>query len=844
MTKVNNRKVIRRLALREMKSDVKMAVVVILSIILTCILFTALTAVGGSLINGIQQETMRQVGGNRMAGLKYVLPEDYEKVVHDSAARDVVYRIIIGKCVNEEMKNIYAEFCCAGDEASAEAIFSLPTEGRLPESIDEVALSTIALDELHLPHEIGTAVPLEIDIDGERIEQTFTLCGIWEGDSVSTAQECWLSRAFADKYAPTPTESFYTQKNMRYAGYWSVDYNYANSWNIEGKTEALLQRLYGGSEHKPYFGINWAYTTGTVDSGAVAGGAVLILVIFAAGYLIIYNIFHINISAKIRSYGMLKTIGTTAKQIRYMIRVRAALYSAIGIPLGLVIGMLISRLIMSAVVATLNIRTANSFNVSPELTLMICLISALFTFATVMISCKKPGRIAGGVSPIEALRYNETVLKKDRKDKKTGKITPLAVARSNMTRTRKKTFIVVLSLTLSIVLVNTLYTVLNGFDTDKYISHSIVGDINIRHTDNTDQYEEQTKGITPDMIEGIRQASGEDVHPVYYDFGSVNASGEAPARLKKLSEKYGSHEQVREALSMAAEGRYMAEIYGIDETAAGYCVPLEGSIDTQKLKSGRYAAVYTYLFGAEGDSDVQIYHVGDTISIECGENDVREYEVMAVCEIPYPLSTKLYNIFSTQVMVYTDEYLSLSAEPGAVCVMINTDDDSGSVREKCRAYCDEGGSPLVYADKQKYLDEFDDFIGMVKLVGGILSGILALIGILNFVNAVVTGILSRKRELAMMNAVGMTGEQLKKMLMWEGTHYAVLTAICSAVIGTFISCFAVRAVTGDMFFYTYHFTLVPILVCTVILLIFSAFIPFAAYNLICRESVVERLREN
>ncbi|MBR3629434.1 MAG: hypothetical protein IKN55_03065, partial [Oscillospiraceae bacterium] len=85
MTKVNNRRVIRRLAFRELKSDWKMNLMVILSIVLTCILFTALISIGGGLVNGIQRETMRQVGGDKMAGLKCVLPEDYEKAKADRA---------------------------------------------------------------------------------------------------------------------------------------------------------------------------------------------------------------------------------------------------------------------------------------------------------------------------------------------------------------------------------------------------------------------------------------------------------------------------------------------------------------------------------------------------------------------------------------------------------------------------------------------------------------------------------------------------------------------------------------------------------------------------------------
>lgn len=44
-----------------------------------------------------------------------------------------------------------------------------------------------------------------------------------------------------------------------------------------------------------------------------------IAVIFIAGYLLIYNVFYISIAQDIRFYGMLKTLGTTARQIRKIV---------------------------------------------------------------------------------------------------------------------------------------------------------------------------------------------------------------------------------------------------------------------------------------------------------------------------------------------------------------------------------------------------------------------------------------------------------------------------------------------------------------------------------------------
>lgn len=839
MTKVKNRAVIRRLALRELLSNRRMSAVVIISIMLTCVLFTALTSIGGSLINGAQRETMRQVGGDRMAGLKCVLSEDLDKVIADEAPLDVVYRIMVGVAVNDGMK-ISAEFNCAGSDDAARALFSYPETGRLPENTDEIAVSTAVLDDLDIPHELGAAVPIKLDIDGKVTEHTFTLCGFWEGDKVAMAQICWVSKEFADRYAPTPTESFYTQEHSSYAGYYMVDFNYANSFDIEGKTEALLERLYG-SGNRPNVGINWAYTTSSVDGGSLAVACVMMLVIFAAGYLIIYNIFHINISANIRSYGLLKTIGTTSRQLGRMVRIQAAVYCALGIPFGLVIGVMTGKILLKSVVKILNVYSAESYSVGAKMMIVICAISALFTFATVMISCIKPCRTAGNVSPIEALRYNDTSVPTKKKEKKTAKVTPLTIAHSNMRRSRKKTIIVVMSLTLSFVLVNTLFTALNGIDKDKYVSNSIIGDIIIRHTDKTDLWNDITKGVTPEMIDDIRNIDGAQVHPVYYESARIIPGSDQLDSLKALRDKYNSEEIVTINLDEALKGSYIADIYGIDETTAGYLEPLEGVIDAKKVASGKYAVVHTYLWLADDDPEVEIYHPGDTISVECdGEN--REYEVMAVCNMPYPLSTKIYNILSTQVIIPAEEYMSLTKDAGAACVMVNTDDSSGRVKAECRVYCDQNGSPLIYTDKQTYLDEFSDFLRMIKLLGGTLTGILALIGVINFVNAVTTSIISRKRELAMMNAVGMTSKQTVQMLMWEGIHYAVFTAVCSVLIGTMLSLLLANSVAKELFFFTYHFTLLPIAVCVPILIVFSVIVPFAVYSTVCKDTIVERLR--
>ena len=48
--------------------------------------------------------------------------------------------------------------------------------------------------------------------------------------------------------------------------------------------------------------------------------------------------------------------------------------------------------------------------------------------------------------------------------------------------------------------------------------------------------------------------------------------------------------------------------------------------------------------------------------------------------------------------------------------------------------------------------------------------ILAFIGIMNFFNTTATSVISRKKELALLEVMGMTKKQISKMLVAEGSY--------------------------------------------------------------------------
>ena len=150
---------------------------------------------------------------------------------------------------------------------------------------------------------------------------------------------------------------------------------------------------------------------------------------------------------------------------------------------------------------------------------------------------------------------------------------------------------------------------------------------------------------------------------------------------------------------------------------------------------------------------------------------------------------------------------------------------------------------MDYVSKATYEAEFGSTKLMITAVGGTLGLILGLIGILNFVNAMVTSILSRRRELAMLQSIGMTTRQLLHMLITEGLIYIALTAVIVLTLGLALTWAIVQAASQLTFFITAHLTLWPIGLSLLLLAAIAWAVPILSFRNVTRQSVVERLRQ-
>ena len=827
----NNRLVLKLLAKRSLKAQKN--TIAVLAIMLATLLFTSLFTIAISLQTAMQESNMRTTGTSAHAGIKRLSWEEYEKLSSDTGIKDIGYSIIIGNAVGDDFNKTPTELRY-GDETYSELTFNTPDTGHLPEQKNEIATSRIVLDAMGLPDKVGTQMELTFTTDTDTFTDTFTLCGIWDGDAVAYRQTMLLSKAYAEQVAPVIHGETDGTTPPVGTGYIDAVMMMPTAWNIEKQALEVTSK-YGLDER---VSINDAYQMATVNLSSMLPLVTGIAVIFIAGYLLIYNVFYISIAQDIRFYGMLKTLGTTARQIRKIVYKKAIKLSLMGIPIGLLLGWPIGRLLLPAIVNMLtdDIRVVTTVNP------LIFLVAIVFSAITVFISCQKPAILAAKVSPMEALHYIEQTGGK-KKQRRSKHISTMMMAKSNLTRNKKKVMIVTLSFVLSIVLLNSVYTYVTSFDFDKFVADFSLTDFTVSDTTVINNYAPyNTANVSQDFISQTESLNGlEDIGNIYLWTSKQPLSENDLARLQELSAS--SSDIANELENYRVRQEHGVNVYGLDDFPTEYVQVLDGELNTEQWKAG--TGVYVTPLRMMGDGSLCLYKPGDQISVTQLDGTNKVYDVLAVVRIPSALQTPLQVDMGLDYIFPTNELLGnmVPADQPAMKTIFNVDHEHQLATENwLKNYTKNTDTSLDYLSKVTLRQNFDRMINMFRLVGGTLCAILALIGILNFINSITTSILSRYREIAMLQSVGMTGWQVKQILIYEGIGYSILGLLGSLILSVIASLTVVRMMGVELTYFTWHFTLLPVFLCIIPLLLITVIVPLVCYNKMAQKTVVERLR--
>ena len=866
----NNTEVIKRLSKRYFKKNRVRNLAAILAIMLTAFLFTSITSLVFSMSSSIQLSMQMQKGSKADGDIRYLTEEQYQELQDSDFIKEAGCRRFVGFASNASGHMVEINYA---DPVQQELTFCTPTHGKAPKEANEIATTDQALEALGVKAKIGERVLVEFTLRGKTYQYEMVVSGWWEAAN-DTGSLMIVSEQFL-KDNPDLFINTYA-KDREIAGTYMADVVLKDKRHIQKQLQEFALSV--GGEPEQMNADNYIACSqnqvgnAMLQPGMMMSAIVFVLLFVVSGYLLIYNIFDISVMQDVRQYGLLRTIGTSTRQIKKIENRQAIWLTLIGLPLGLIFGFLVSKMLLPVVMKFFQANSLNAMKVS--VSPFIFLIAAVFTIFTVIISTRKPAKKAAKISPLEAIRYTGQENKKTKKTKRTHGAKLSYMAFSNLGRNKRRSVFIVLSMLLCIVLFNSIIVITQSMDEEKWISRSTKTDFTVYNSvavNGVSPFQYREDGLPASVVDLINQQQGVERERILYrntrddNEVTVDYKFEDMVCIHEETEEDSVSRGYENGVSLrvvpGTEDGYFGNVFGVSEAFWKDVTIYEGEnnpdILKKKMETGDYVIVGTIIDRLTGEAEdetqlQQQLQVGDSITFLKDGKEEKTCTILAKATVvateyeTYAGANGATYIGGDAPFLYMSDtkFKELYEEPTIFSYSFNAGQGQKENLEGFLADFTGENTSVAYTSTKLLQEQLASNRNIVLLVGGMIGVILAFAGLINFTNMMVTNIITRRHEFAAMQSIGMTNRQLRRLIVDEGVYYAAGADVIGGLLAAILGMTVLKNVLNSpsMWYFTLRFTLVPALFIAVIYLILAAVIPVVVLHFFNKGSVVERLR--
>lgn len=690
---------------------------------------------------------------------------------------------------------------------------------------NEICGPAAFFERIGIKPEVGEKAEISFRVQGEGQIQTkeFVISGIVSERDISDLNISDSRIAYGAEVSGKLVEKMIPQEQRIYNA----------SVRVAGETELNYDEMCSSIKsiaadigcNESYININEEYLVTATDPGTetmrIAAAIALLIIVFSG--IVIYSIYYVGVITDVQEIGKLKALGASKKQIKRLLMREGFTISVIAVPIGLVIGFLIPYFLlpviikkgMEASLAAFELASIDMFSL-PVLAAVI-----IAVLLTVYISMLKPMRMAGKISPVEAIRYQESS-RGGKLRKGYININVFRLSKSNLMRNKKRTAVTMITMGMSCVLFMSMAGILNSMRAEDMADRELEGSdfkISLDYALNDEEYPEnnleninKNNPFSAELMKQIRNIEGvEEIRAVK----QVPVSSDYQSLLFEES----SH------ISISPFDEEKAELYNKELK--------RGKLDYEKMAQEN-GAVFT--------SDVFMedygFEIGDVIDFTVYDGDRR-----------IPLSIKIsasVDDGNAAIFVVPEEvYDSLGLKNNSTTSLyIDVDKDKYDDAKKAfQSITDDNESfDLCSRDEEMRIGAMS--VNVVKYPMYAILMIIAVIGFMNLINTMITSIITRKKELGMLQAIGLTGKQLTKMLAGEGMVFMAGTLIASMTVGNIFGylVYLWGKSTGFMSVTAYHYPVWETVALALMLVLGQVAITLFISRRIGRESLIDRIR--
>lgn len=805
-----------KVTLQSMKNSRTRTIVTVVGVILSTAMITAVATFGTSLLQFLIDGSIVKSGNWHVEFLdvpsSFVQERADDQAVENTAAySNIGYAVLDGAQTPEKPYAFIAGF----HEKTFDTLPISRISGRLPEGSNEILVPAHVASKGGVRLTVGDTLSLMVGTRKDGEETLGQHDPYRAGDTPGTAKEILVPEVkklytvvgtyerpgFEEHGAPgytLITRSHAAEQEGRFSVFVALKNPrkakaYAGS--VAGEGTYILNndilRFMGVSEDRLFNAILYSV------------GGILVMIIMVGSIFLIYNSFHISLNERIHQFGILASVGATAKQLRNAVLFEDICIGAVGIPVGIVAGVGSIGLVIPVVARRFESMISVDVPLRLSVSLPAIILAAAVSLLTILISAYIPARKAANTPVMESIRQTNEI-KTEAKAVKTSNFLQRiyglegTLAQKNFRRNKKRYRSIVLSLVLSVVL----FVSGNAFGTTlKRLSQEAIVDIGydiLFHSEGMDD------DVRSALYEKMKTAGGvyESLSQTVYEYFCIVNPGD-------LSDRYREYAGLAAAEEPVAVPMYLQFIEDSE-----YIRFLESKGLPKEEYTGQGANVIAFArqkVHNEGGNTTEVFDVFANDSIICGvspeadgrqgKEPGREWKAAIMDEYSVDLPPMPHDKQNPLVVIMTVPYSlkgNFDVEDSRAYVGFGfySENPLQSVAEMDTIIQDTGlTSDYTLYSIYAILDTNRNLIFVIDVFTYLFVIMISLIAVANVFNTIATNIRLRRRELAMLRSIGMCERDFNKMMCFECAFYGMRTLLYGLPIAGILSWLIYKGIT-------------------------------------------------
>lgn len=797
----NNQTAIKRLAKNSIRNGKMRNFFVVFTIVLSVSLLIVMALVQ----SGYKIATQRIVDKMQHVIYMEVSEEAIQKL---SESEQVSYLALLkdGQSIEEDGKLIqvaYRQFEPTLGNASDIKGYQL-LEGEEPEAMNEVAVSEAYLKRKNINPQIGVSFDITF-LDGTT--EHVTVSGLIDVKESAKTYPILFSKAYAEEGAQLTTYPYQAivriqdAREMKQETFLNAIRELAQECGIVRRhvnENNYFVNLLPGGKHE------------IRDTLIYLGVGIGILFV---SVLVIYSVFYLSVVGRVRQFGQLRTIGMTKKQVRTLIFREGLLLSGIGIPIGTAIGCIVGYLIQPDGWDWKNVCG-------------IIVIVSVADVLTVLLSIYKPAKTASAIAPVEAAKFNGYQSDNIRKETKClrRKLTPVSLACMSAKRNKKKTMLTIISLGVGGILFMLAATYAMSTSLEEYARSDSFRDGEFILSFSNNAMETHPHGMagiqlnnpfneeleeTILAIEGVKEIFKNEYISVKWEANGDTLTDTIAPIKRNEAEQYLTGNESTNYDQMIKNNEILISNKELVKEIVGWEFQIGDELIVY-ADNGQEEVTHTFTVGGFVEND-----------------NMEHFANPGLLFLPEDTLHKMMN------------GINLISE-----IVVKTEEKERSQIEQELKKIVESQPVIRLATLEAEMTVVEEQFATIFAVILGLSIFIIGFSIINMTNTIITNILARKQEFAMLQSIGMSAVQLKRMVNTEGLLLAAGNLGVTLTVGTLagIGEIVLLQKIGATYMH-YKFPIWFVAGYTILIIGVPLLISKVAVNNFQKQSLVERLRE-